>query len=649
MGFRITTWNVNGIRNPFSYEPWRGTRTFESMFDILEADVVILQETKIQRKDLRDDMVLVPGWDWYSGVVVYTRNATCSPIRAEEGITGVLCPPKSSTSFRNLPKEQQIGGYPTSDQLFRPTMTPERPNSEEEQEDVSPVPDITIDAQTLDSEGRCVVLEFPAFVLIGVYCPAYRDESRDTFRMDFLNALDSRIRNLTAMGKNVVVAGDINISKQVIDAAHGIEAIRKSTMTEEEFISAPSRRLFNHLISDGVVIGERDKGRENPVLFDVCRTFHPDRTGMYTCWDQKLNARPGNYGSRIDYVLCSLDMQDWFSDSNIQEGLMGSDHCPVYAVIKEFVKQPAGEVNIRDILNPPGMFKCGRRQQDYSNECALPASGRLLPEFDIDKRRSIKDMFARNPVSIPPRPANLAATPANIPTTQVTKSTAMHTAFGSTDSAKMGSALITERDQAPQTVSRKRSQPLPITFAKRSKSAISTSSGGSTSGQKTLTGFFKPKAIDVYEATRSHIASPEPSTPSLNCKPSETPQEKGKALRINLQPSGPQEDIIRKEADTSTEWPTASKFVDDAIIDPIVSKEDWSKLFTKKPVPPCDGHQEPCISLTTKKPGINRGRSFWICPRPLGPSGEKEKGTQWRCSTFIWASDWNSPAATQEQ
>ena len=35
------------------------------MFDTLEADIVILQETKIQRKDLTDDMVLVPGWDCY--------------------------------------------------------------------------------------------------------------------------------------------------------------------------------------------------------------------------------------------------------------------------------------------------------------------------------------------------------------------------------------------------------------------------------------------------------------------------------------------------------------------------------------------------------------------------------------------------------
>ncbi|KAF3024001.1 Class II abasic (AP) endonuclease [Penicillium rubens] len=621
MGFRITTWNVNGIRNPFSYEPWRGTRTFESMFDTLEADIVILQETKIQRKDLRDDMVLVPGWDCYfslprvkkgySGVVIYTRNATCSPIRAEEGITGVLCPPKSPTSFRSLPEEQQIGGYPTSDQLYRPAMNPEGPDPEEEQDDVGSVPDATIDAPTLDSEGRCVILEFPAFVLIGVYCPAYRDESRDTFRMDFLNALDARIRNLTAMGKNVVVAGDINISKQGIDAAHGIEAIRKGTTTEEEFISAPPRRLFNHLMSDGVVIGERDKGREDPVLLD----------------------------------LCSLHMQDWFSDSNIQEGLMGSDHCPVYAVIKESVNRPEGEVNIRDILNPPGMFNCGKRQQEYSNECALPASGRLLPEFNVDNRRSIKDMFTRKPVSIPSESVELAGVPANMPTTRVAKSTVLHTTFGSTDSPEKGSASITEGNRLSRTASRKRSQPLPSTFAKRSKSALSTSSEGSSVGQKTLAGFFKPKDVEV---TRSPMASPGSSTPSLTPKLSEGPQEKGKASGISPQPPGSQEDIIRNEAGTSIERPMASKSIDDTVIDPIVSKEDWSKIFTKKPVPTCEGHQEPCISLTTKKPGMNRGRSFWICPRPLGPSGEKEKGTQWRCPTFIWASEWNSLVAAQE-
>lgn len=62
---RITTWNVNGIRNPFGYKPWSNNRTFSAMFDILEADIVIMQELKIQRKDLTDDMVLIPGWDCY--------------------------------------------------------------------------------------------------------------------------------------------------------------------------------------------------------------------------------------------------------------------------------------------------------------------------------------------------------------------------------------------------------------------------------------------------------------------------------------------------------------------------------------------------------------------------------------------------------
>lgn len=39
------------------------TDVAQAMFDILDADIVIMQEAKIQRKDLTDDMVLVSGWD----------------------------------------------------------------------------------------------------------------------------------------------------------------------------------------------------------------------------------------------------------------------------------------------------------------------------------------------------------------------------------------------------------------------------------------------------------------------------------------------------------------------------------------------------------------------------------------------------------
>jgi AP endonuclease-2 len=49
------------------------------MFDILEADIVVFQETKIQRKDLRDDMVLVPGWDCYFSLPKHKKGISTGP------------------------------------------------------------------------------------------------------------------------------------------------------------------------------------------------------------------------------------------------------------------------------------------------------------------------------------------------------------------------------------------------------------------------------------------------------------------------------------------------------------------------------------------------------------------------------------------
>ena len=48
------------------------------MFDILEADIVVFQETKIQRKDLSDDMVLVPGWDCYFSLPKHKKGKLLS-------------------------------------------------------------------------------------------------------------------------------------------------------------------------------------------------------------------------------------------------------------------------------------------------------------------------------------------------------------------------------------------------------------------------------------------------------------------------------------------------------------------------------------------------------------------------------------------
>jgi len=637
MGFRITTWNVNGIRNPFAYPPWRDQRTFQAMFDILEADIVIMQETKIQRKDLRDDMVLVPGWDiyfslprhkkGYSGVAVYTRNATCAPIRAEEGVLGVLSPPKSSTSFRDLPKDQQIGGYPRPGQLSG-----------------------VVDETTLDSEGRCVILEFPAFVLLGVYSPANRDESRDDFRLGFLEALDVRIRNLVAEGKEVILTGDLNVVGSELDSSNVAESLKKNDMTMEEWQNLPPRRLFNQLVFGATVSSNRDEGREQPVLWDLCRCFHPTRQGMNTCWDTKKNTRPANYGSRIDYVLCSDGLKSWFVDANIQEGLMGSDHCPVYAVVADTVARTSRNIPLLDIVNPPGMFEDGQRQREWGQKDLLPLSAKLIPEFD--RRQSIRDMFTK-------KTSNDLNSPIQTPTSQATtaqQQTPAEESVGSGFSrvSSNGTAVECSKKNGPsghaigaainrspkQTTAQKRSADSPgtadaTTKSKRTKLITDNAAKNKVApGQRTLQGFFKPKPTSSTKREEAAVSVTNSTVPT---SPAQV------ALTSTAAPTNRSPAKVEGGAPPPSELATPVEG-QEKVFDPIEAKESWSKLLGKRVVPRCE-HDEPCISLLTKKSGVNCGRSFYICPRPLGPSGEKEKGSEWRCGTFIWSSDWNGSSS----
>ncbi|CEL07768.1 Putative DNA lyase (Fragment) [Aspergillus calidoustus] len=449
--------------------------------------------------------------------------------------------------------------------------------------------------------------------------------------------MDARIRNLVAMGKRVFVTGDLNISMGQVDAAHAIENIRKGVITEDDFVTAPARRLFNHLLSDGKVVGERDEGRERPVLFDICRSFHSDRKGMYTCWEQRINARPGNYGSRIDYVLCSLDMQDWFCESNIQEGLMGSDHCPVYAMFKDTVHVNGEEASIYDIMNPPGMFQKGERKQEYTMKLLLPLSGRLIPEFD--RRRNIKDMFmfTRKPSQTAPKvqPSPQSTTPLPAEEIELIPQSIERPPTRTSTTTSTGA----QENIQPKANVRKRPIRAENSTVKRSKS-MNAQAAATKPGQSTLKGFFKPKSTPSIEPSDPNspagfISSPVKSTERLSQSLTKLNGKQG-SNKTDTQ------DIRDLDSSsTSTPVTVVPPNEETNFIDPITNKEDWTKLFTKKPPPKCEGHEEECISLKTKKPGVNFGRTFWICPRPLGPSGNKEKGTAWRCPTFIWANDWD--------
>ncbi|KAK7743802.1 Class II abasic (AP) endonuclease [Cytospora paraplurivora] len=615
----------------------------QAMFDVLEADIVVMQEAKIQRKDLTDDMVLVPGWDVFFSLPKDKKgkspyrflNSKCCPIRAEEGLTGVLYPQKSTTKFRDQPADQRIGGYPQENQFVGP-----------------------IDEVTLDSEGRAVVLEFPAFVLIGVYVPATRDDTRTDFRMGFMSILDARIRNLVAMGKQVVLAGDLNIIRTDIDTAGCAEQLRKEGMTLDDFLSTPSRRFFNQLIFEGQVIGERDEGREDPVMWDITRAFHPDRQGMFTCWETKKNARPGNYGSRIDYILCTSGLKAWFEDSNIQEGLMGSDHCPVYATIADRVKMDGKTVYTAEAMNPEGMFKEGKRLRDWSARDMLPQSAKLLTEFD--RRRSIKDMFAKKLAAPKPRQpltdsmsTEAKADTNDSPTSDVEPSptpaaTPVSTEPSSTANPESPSRAASLLVPSKRAASNGKSQP-----HKRVKTALSKDEGRLGPAQSTLKGFFRPKTElprTIEGSSRQHEGEEASKIVEKVLAPL---AKKGTNSSSTSQVDGPEiggESEAGRSVHGGEETGGKLDTKDGTkVFDPIESKESWSKLLKGNRVAPLCEHGQPCISYVVKKPGINCGRTFYMCSRPLGPSGQKEKNTQWRCATFIWARSGDSKDTSTPQ
>lgn len=165
----------------------------------------------------------------------------------------------------------------------------------------------------LDTEGRAVVLDCGLFVLLNIYAPNETDSSRTAFRQAYYDALEARIMHLLAAGRHVVVAGDLNT---LVDPRDHCEGDRLAE-DRAAFDAHPARAWLARLVApDGPLI-------------DSTRAAHPHRRGMYTCWNTLIDARSGNYGSRIDYILVSRGLWAWVAHADIWPHVHGSDHCPV--------------------------------------------------------------------------------------------------------------------------------------------------------------------------------------------------------------------------------------------------------------------------------------------------------------------------------
>lgn len=157
-------------------------------------------------------------------------------------------------------------------------------------------------------EGRVLTLEFDNFYLSTVYTPNSKDDlSRIPMRQNWDPAYLAYMKYLETK-KPVIFCGDLNAAHQEIDLARPKENNGKKGFTKEE------RQGIDNIIEAG--------------FCDSFRMFEK-KSGHYTWWTYRGEARERNVGWRIDYFFVSQELVSLIKYSRIHPEVFCSDHCPV--------------------------------------------------------------------------------------------------------------------------------------------------------------------------------------------------------------------------------------------------------------------------------------------------------------------------------
>ena len=191
----------------------------------------------------------------YSGVAVHTRITTITPVKAEEGLTGLIQPKPPFSS------EERVSRYENYPPQF--------------------MDDDDLDVKHLDSEGRALTIDFGLFVLINVYCPndGVGTDERDKYKMDYHRLLSARVQGLLRERREIIILGDINACAAVIDHCEGNIMVARGRAAGLEGEDGFWEKEYRKWLRDWL---QSEDGTGGP-LIDIVRRFWPDRKGMYTC------------------------------------------------------------------------------------------------------------------------------------------------------------------------------------------------------------------------------------------------------------------------------------------------------------------------------------------------------------------------------
>ncbi len=186
---KIISWNVNGIRAIYK-------KNFISWFNKENPDVLCLQETKAQKEQVPEEILILNGYEKYFSSAL------------KKGYSGV------SIFSKNKPKEIKYG----------------------------------FGMGRFDEEGRTIIAEYEDFVLLNIYFPnGGASPQRLEYKMDFYTYFLKFVVDLVNSGKNVIFCGDVNTAHKEIDLARPRQNSDRSGFLPKE------RAWIDEVIQNGFV------------------------------------------------------------------------------------------------------------------------------------------------------------------------------------------------------------------------------------------------------------------------------------------------------------------------------------------------------------------------------------------------------------
>lgn len=245
----IYTWNINGIR--------ARQEALAAWLDSRKPDIVVLEEVKAREEEIPESITD------FAGYRKFWNGSTF-----KKGYSGV--------------------GLLVRNGLF-------------DDAECAPPP--------FDVENRTLVLHAPQFTFIGTYVPRGNGEEHYAIKLQYLSDLKEYITSLMAEGREVILAGDMNVALTDLDVHRSQNKPGATGLRPEERAA----------IEAHLELG----------LHDIVRELNPEKKDLFTWWPNWRFARERNLGWRIDCVYLTTALAGKVTGVSVDLDEKSSDHAPV--------------------------------------------------------------------------------------------------------------------------------------------------------------------------------------------------------------------------------------------------------------------------------------------------------------------------------